>query len=279
MFKDGLYKRIYFSIINKAKTREKKSGVYVETHHIIPKSIGGLDKEENLVKLTPREHMICHFLLMKITNGVDSIKMAYAFNMMCAEPVRGNDERTKVARFELSRRYFSKNHPTKNPQIVEKIRSSLLEYYRTNPKEKIFVVCGCGCGTMVKVGGINIKYDASKPRFVNMEHYRTYQRRIDKPKTSEKSRKKMSDSAKKRLQEISPEEMSLRMKKTFGSCDHTERGRKISESKKGKSTNQQKIVGEKYSKMTDEVFNELLVGKPSHIITRMRNLREKYIRG
>ena len=36
-----------------------------ERHHILPRSLGGLDNKENLIKLTPREHFIAHLILWK----------------------------------------------------------------------------------------------------------------------------------------------------------------------------------------------------------------------
>lgn len=39
---------------------------YYELHHIKPRSFGGTDDKENLVKLTAREHFICHWLLVKM---------------------------------------------------------------------------------------------------------------------------------------------------------------------------------------------------------------------
>ena len=47
---------------------EKGSGIYVEKHHIIPKSEGGDDSDDNLVNLTAREHYVAHLLLAKIYN-------------------------------------------------------------------------------------------------------------------------------------------------------------------------------------------------------------------
>ena len=58
--------------------REKSSGDYYEKHHIIPRSLGGSDEEENLVLLTAREHFIAHLLLTKFTEGKDRSKMVYA---------------------------------------------------------------------------------------------------------------------------------------------------------------------------------------------------------
>lgn len=57
------YKRIYDAIINNAKTREDYITV-TEQHHIIPRSEGGNNKKSNKVELTPKEHHVCHLLLI-----------------------------------------------------------------------------------------------------------------------------------------------------------------------------------------------------------------------
>lgn len=51
---------------------------YTERHHIIPKSLNGSDSRDNLVRLTTREHFICHKLLTKMTTGLERIKMLHA---------------------------------------------------------------------------------------------------------------------------------------------------------------------------------------------------------
>ena len=60
------YIRVYWSIIHN-RLHNKVDG-YVEHHHIIPRSEGGLDNNDNIVALTAREHYICHLLLAKIYN-------------------------------------------------------------------------------------------------------------------------------------------------------------------------------------------------------------------
>jgi hypothetical protein len=82
MFKNNKYSKWYFSIIDNAKllNRDRKFQ-YLENHHIIPKSMGGLEKE-NLVLLTAREHFICHLLLTKMTLGVDRRNMSFALSVM-----------------------------------------------------------------------------------------------------------------------------------------------------------------------------------------------------
>ncbi len=80
-FTNNKYTMWYFSIINNARSREKNID-YVERHHIVPRSLGGTNKKENLVTLTAREHFICHRLLVKMTCNGDRVKMAYAMRCM-----------------------------------------------------------------------------------------------------------------------------------------------------------------------------------------------------
>lgn len=67
------------SIISQAKLNVNDKIGYCETHHIIPRSMGGSNAKDNLVKLTAKEHFVCHLLLTKMTN---SHKMAMALQMM-----------------------------------------------------------------------------------------------------------------------------------------------------------------------------------------------------
>lgn len=83
------YLKAYCNLIRKVETRgytrkkSKKEGIYVEGHHIFPKSIFGQNKR--IVYLTAREHYIAHALLEKIMlkrYGIDDSrfkKMSYAF--------------------------------------------------------------------------------------------------------------------------------------------------------------------------------------------------------
>lgn len=75
------YKRIYNEIIANARLRNHKDG-YTETHHVLPKSMGGKDDSSNLVSLTAREHYLAHYCLAKFCVGNDKSSMVYAFNMM-----------------------------------------------------------------------------------------------------------------------------------------------------------------------------------------------------
>lgn len=88
------YKKIYNNIINKSiqSNRKKGDGILFENHHIIPKSLGGNNDKDNLVLLTPKEHYICHRLLVEIYKGTpQESKMYYA--MWCMINGLGNQKR------------------------------------------------------------------------------------------------------------------------------------------------------------------------------------------
>lgn len=76
------YKQIYNNIIN-YRLDNPYSG-YTESHHILPRSLGGTDDKSNLVNLTAREHYICHLLLTKIylKGSSEYYKMVKAYNLM-----------------------------------------------------------------------------------------------------------------------------------------------------------------------------------------------------
>ena len=74
------YERVYNQIIENAKLDEpNRKGMYTERHHIIPRCMGGTNEKSNLVKLTAREHFLCHWLLWKQHR---TPKLGFAFNCM-----------------------------------------------------------------------------------------------------------------------------------------------------------------------------------------------------
>jgi hypothetical protein len=133
------YKKIYNNIIENAKLR--KIETYCETHHIIPKCLGGTDDKNNLVELTAREHYLCHWLLAKYTNDR---RLWLAFSMMGVSS-KNHDriwnsrvfERSRIARKNAmtgsgNHMFGKKSHFTKHTEETkEKIRISKLGKKRT----------------------------------------------------------------------------------------------------------------------------------------------------
>lgn len=128
MYLQNKYTKIYNAIIANAQARVKPE-IYTETHHIIPKSLGGEDTDENLVVLTAREHFICHWLLMKMCEGKQKRKMARAFNSMVGrENARQYRYTPKSARlYQLVRQECNENmkgkkHSKESIELMKKNR-------------------------------------------------------------------------------------------------------------------------------------------------------------
>jgi hypothetical protein len=88
------YSKWYSNIIESALSRGwTKSNVdfYVESHHIIPKSIDSFYEKDksNIVCLTAREHYICHLLLVKCVHTIYKNKMLFALHKI----VNGNPKK------------------------------------------------------------------------------------------------------------------------------------------------------------------------------------------
>ena len=78
---ENKYKKWYFSLMEKAKIRTEIPQE-IEKHHILPKSLGGLNIKENIVRLTIREHLLAHRLLPHFLTGLEKAKMYHAYHRM-----------------------------------------------------------------------------------------------------------------------------------------------------------------------------------------------------
>lgn len=116
MYLHNKYSRVYFKIIEKAKIRILDS--YTESHHIIPKSLGGSNSKENLVNLSAREHFICHWLLTKMTVGIAKAKMLNAVFMM-ATNANPSQKRYKIGarKYEVIRTAWASREVSKETRL------------------------------------------------------------------------------------------------------------------------------------------------------------------
>ena len=88
------YTKWYQAITQNGK-QERLPGY--ERHHIVPRSLGGTDDNENITFITAREHFICHWLLIKIYPiGEAHWKMLNALRMMRAENPNQKRYTTKI---------------------------------------------------------------------------------------------------------------------------------------------------------------------------------------
>lgn len=113
----------YLELIRLAKDRQLDSDMIYENHHIIPKSIGGNNESTNLVLLSPKEHLLAHELLVKITEGEHKRKMIYAHWMM-ATVKNEHQSRITLTSDEISSIKKTKKEIGKSKETCEKIGKS-----------------------------------------------------------------------------------------------------------------------------------------------------------
>jgi hypothetical protein len=130
------YLKIYNKIIDNAKKRNMLD-CYMEKHHIIPKSEGGSNENNNLVYLTPKEHFIAHKLLYRIDPK--------NYNRMLSFLMMSNRFNIKWGNiYEEARVNFSNNHHYKTERIkkimakpkTEEHKKKISDAHRGKPKSK-----------------------------------------------------------------------------------------------------------------------------------------------
>lgn len=112
---ENKYRKWYFEIINGARINPP-TDTYTEVHHIVPRCLKGSDESDNLVRLTARQHFICHLLLTKMFKykSREYYKMIHAFCMVswCSLPT--------------AQRYTSRSYNTEKKAYAEYMRSKML---------------------------------------------------------------------------------------------------------------------------------------------------------
>lgn len=110
------YVQWYEKIVERAKTRSLPKGTYVEKHHIVPRSLGGDNSYENLVKLTAREHFLCHAMLVRFLRNDSYYRMSYALNLMISDTKKLTPYRYKPKSSALYKK-IRENHAKANSAL------------------------------------------------------------------------------------------------------------------------------------------------------------------
>jgi hypothetical protein len=97
------YSLHYDNLINNAKERTLEG--YKESHHVIPRCLGGTDDKDNLVNLTAREHFIAHLLLWKL--NPTHYGLVKAISIMCVQSPNMNENRSCNRMYGWLREKFS----------------------------------------------------------------------------------------------------------------------------------------------------------------------------
>ena len=109
--------------------RIREDDAYYERHHIIPRSMGGADTDDNLVYLTGKEHYIAHLLLTKITEGEAKASMVCAWNFMSNLDVKYGKKHITSRLYSVLREEHAVNHSeiNKGKTLSEETKRKLSE--------------------------------------------------------------------------------------------------------------------------------------------------------
>lgn len=116
------YTKWYVSIVS----NPSYTNGYSELHHILPKSfnLGGETDQLNLVRLTAREHYICHLLLPKMLNDEKlKSKMSFALKRMMMRDLNSKSYQlirmAKAFHTEETKQKLRKPKNTKKARIIK----------------------------------------------------------------------------------------------------------------------------------------------------------------
>lgn len=112
-FNDSKYTHWYYNIIESARTSPTTG--YGEQHHVVPRSMGGSNGKDNIVKLSARQHFVCHLLLVKMTSGRDKFKMICAAHHMSVCHRKIHYKITSMTYEQLKRQRSESMRGTNNP--------------------------------------------------------------------------------------------------------------------------------------------------------------------
>ncbi len=238
MFLQNKYTNIYNNIINRAKSRVLSENIYAESHHIIPKSLGGSNAKSNLVNLTAREHRLAHLLLPKMTiSATDTNKMWYAAWLILRVKNPSQERTISKGRFyELAKIKFSQMMSLKHKgkSVSEETRKKMSENAtgRVSPNKG-------------KIMSDEQKQKLSKAHTGKVIAQSTIDKILESRKGykhSEETKKKISDSQLgKIMPPISQEHKDAISKKLKGRMMSEETKRKMSKSRKAYWANKQGI--------------------------------------
>jgi hypothetical protein len=101
------YQKVYNQVVERAKSQNRsKKDSYYETHHIVPKCMGGSDDKNNLVLLTAKEHFVCHKLLCVVYPTIPALQ--FAFWAMCNQRNYGRTYRVSSREYSEAKKRFQK---------------------------------------------------------------------------------------------------------------------------------------------------------------------------
>lgn len=105
IFLNNKYTKLYFKLLE-----QEEYGTNTEKHHIIPRSLGGDNSKENIIRIRTRKHFLCHYLLCKMVKKHSShwYSMVKAFSLMKANPNKNYNRYNNSKLYEYAKNNMSK---------------------------------------------------------------------------------------------------------------------------------------------------------------------------
>ena len=110
--------------------RRKTVKGYYESHHVVPKCLGGWESRDNLVRLTAAEHYIAHLLLMKMYP--ENRKLALPVILMSKNIGIGKKNKLVAKARELAA--DSHRGRKRSDETRKKMSDAALRSYKLNPE-------------------------------------------------------------------------------------------------------------------------------------------------
>jgi hypothetical protein len=200
LFFDNKYTKMYFQIIQKAKDRLIYDGYY-EKHHIIPKSLNGNNDNDNIIKLTAKEHFIVHWLLTKMCiSESHTRKMKYAMRSMSWN--KTGNRIISAWQYELARKKVSESAKGRNVTDLTRKKLSIAGKKRfqneENRKKMSISISNSPLSKPTDETKLKIS-NTMKEFYKGEENRKTMSIRIKAIQSTPEFRKKRSDLAKKRF--------------------------------------------------------------------------------
>ena len=294
----------YYSIIEYAKSQSRKKlrktnpdYQYFESHHVLPKALFHEYKKDkwNIVLLTAVEHLTCHKLLLEMTTGIAHHKMVCAYWKMAASYDK-NMQRVEMTpeEYRESRELFSATmsvlsqrpcaEETKKligkansgrPPSIEAVENSIrARKGKSRPAAAVKASADAQRGNTNTKGfiwwndGINVKFSKTCPGD-NWKRGRIGH--------SEETKRKIGIAGTGRVQ--TEQSNAKRREKMTDYVWPADFGEKISASKLGVKTQQQEIMGRRYSAMSELEFEQHIIKMKSLLVkNRATNLRNKWLK-
>lgn len=270
------YLRLYIRLIDKCKslTKEDLSKVYYETHHILPRCLGGKDNKTNLVNMPVRYHIMAHIVILE--SYPESIGLIKAASLILGGN-NSSEAKMIIERNEAITKYFSS-------RTVSRTREKYVAYLKSDEyKKSILGENNPNYGNHMSEKSKESISKANKGRVFSEETKALWskqrtgkvmseetKKKISESnkgrKLSEETKKKLSDAAKKKFEE-NPDEyrkkMSERAKKLVITPElrktRSEISRKLSEDPEYRK----KISDAHKKKLLDPEYKKLLISRVS----------------